>query len=452
MSKRGPNVALARLLDESDLSDTQFIRAVNRLAAEAGVSVRYDQPSVTQWRGGTMPRQAVRPFIAEVLARRLGRPVTLAEINFPTPAATPGNRTLPRTVDELADLVRSDMDPSRRGVLSAGLYSVALTIPAWPDIVGRMEAVQTGQVRRIGRADVEAVSAMTDRLSELDDDFGGRYARPMAAAFMANTVAPFLKADASSDVRQAMLSATSFLCYLTGWMAVDERHHGLAQRYYVKGLELAGVSGDHSTYCHILRGMSVQAVDLGHGVTASRLASAASAASPNSGPRMRAFFAGQQAHSYAAAGNRANALQSIRETETAMEKAESQAGTFGGYSPATLAYHVAQVRYGLGDVAGSVSSLQLHFRLRDATDSRRSGLIFNTILAERQLEMGHLEAACGTWNRVLKEYPKVHSSRVDERVGKIKGLLRAYRSNSTAREVYERARGISADRHAKSRT
>ncbi|WP_279571479.1 hypothetical protein [Streptomyces sp. 8K308] len=42
-----------------------------------------------------------------------------------------------------------------------------------------------------------------------------------------------------------MLSAASFLCCLTGWMAVDEGLQGLAQRYYAKGLELAGASDDH---------------------------------------------------------------------------------------------------------------------------------------------------------------------------------------------------------------
>lgn len=447
MGKGGPNVQLGRLLAESGLSETQFIRAVNRLAAESGVTLHYDQPSVSQWLGGTTPRQVARPFIVEVLARRLGRPVTPAELGFATARTTPENRTFPRTVEELVDLVRSDMDPSRRGVLSAGLYSVALTIPGWPDVVGRMEAVQTGQARRIGMGDVEAVTMMTDRLSDLDGHFGGRYARPMAAAFMVNTVAPYLRADGPGRVREAMLSASSLLCYLTGWMAVDEGLQGLAQRYYVKGLELAGAAADHKTYCHILRGMSVQAVNLGHGSAARRLADAAAAASPTAGPRMRAFLAGQQAHSYAVAGDRSNALQSIRETEVAMDKAESQLETFGGYNPSTLAYHVAQVRYGLGDVAGSVSSFQLHFRLRDATDSRRSALWFGAMLAERQLEVGHLEAACATWNRILDDYPTVHSGRVDERVTRMKSLLRPYRSNKTARDVYDRAHQLSAARH-----
>lgn len=37
------------------------------------------------------------------------------------------------------------MDPSRRGVLGAGLFSVALTIPEWQHVVGRVEAVQSGR-------------------------------------------------------------------------------------------------------------------------------------------------------------------------------------------------------------------------------------------------------------------------------------------------------------------
>lgn len=331
------------------------------------------------------------------------------------------------------------MDPSRRSVMGAALFSVALAVPNWPDVVGRMEMVGSGKPLRIGMADVDMVIAMTDRISELDDQFGGRHARPMAATFLVNTVAPYLRAEAPEHVRKAMMSAASFLSYLTGWMAVDEGLHGLAQRYYLKGLELAGASADHSTYCHILRGMSVQAADLGHGAPAVRFANASSATSPKSGPRMSAFVSGQQAHSFAIAGDRVSALRSIRETERSMEKAESTAGTFGGYNPATVAYHTAQVRHALGDVAGSISSLQLHFKLRDATDSQRSELRFSSMLAERQLEIGHLEAACNTWNRVLDRHSAMHSDRLDRHVAVIPSLLNSYRANSMAHETRERA-------------
>ncbi|NEW72483.1 transcriptional regulator [Streptomyces rapamycinicus] len=344
-------------------------------------------------------------------------------------------------MERLIDLGAQDMDPSRRSVLGASLFSVALTVPNWQDVVGRMESVQIGQIQRIGMQDVHTVIAMTERVSELDDQFGGRHARPMAAAFLVNTVAPYLRADAPESVRKAMMSAASDLCYLTGYMAVDEGLHGLAQQYYVKALELAGASEDHLTYCTTLRGMSVQAVDLGHGPEAMRLADAAAAASPQAGPRMRAFLAGQQAHASAQIGDRNSALMYLREAEIAMEKAESRSKPFGSYDPSSLNYHVSQVRYELGDISGSIFAMMQSDRLRYEV-YRRARVRQRAMLAERQLEVGHLEAACATWNLALDDYPLVQSGRADQRMKSMYGLIRPHLKNRKARELYERARTI----------
>ncbi|MEU0845344.1 tetratricopeptide repeat protein [Streptomyces sp. NPDC005962] len=441
MGDRQPNKGLTRLYTATDWTLRQFAQEVNKIATERGKPTRYQPASVHQWLGGHMPREEVRPLILEALSRHLKHPVTHREAGFPAPVH---DGCSIGTVEGLVDLGMQDMDPSRRSVIGAGakLFSVALAIPGWQDVVGRIEAVQTGRMQHIGMPEVESVIAMTDRLSDLDDEFGGRYARPMAAAFMVNVVAPCLKADAPSEVRKAMTSAASFLSYLTGWMAVDEGFHGLAQQYYVKGLELAGASADHMTYCHILRGMSVQSVDLEHGSTAVNLANAAiSEATPAAGPRMLAFMGGQQAHSYAVAKDRVNALRCITETEVALSKAQSRQGTFGGYNSATLAYHTAQVRYYLGDVAGSVDSLELCFSLRDPKyDSRRGDLQFGALLAERQLGIGHLDAACATWGKVVDEYPSIQSWKVDRRITEMIRLIRPHLKNSTARDLYERAR------------
>ncbi len=331
------------------------------------------------------------------------------------------------------------MDPSRRSILSAGLFSVALTVPGWKDVVGRMEAAQQGRVHRIGMPEVNMVIGMTERISDLDDEFGGRTARPMAAAFLINTVAPYLKADGSDSTRKAMMSAASDLCYLTGYMAVDEGIHGLAQQYYLKALELAGASEDHLTFCTTLRGMSVQAVDLGHGPESVRLAEAASSASPNAGPRMRAFLAGQQAHAAASIGDRANALRHLNEADRAMDKAESRATTFASYNPSSLAYHVGQVRYELGDIKGSIAALEESDRKRHSS-FKRNRIRYLSMLAERQLQLGHLEAACGTWSRVLDIYPDVQSGQCDQSVIKMHRHIRPYLKNASARGLYEQVR------------
>jgi tetratricopeptide (TPR) repeat protein len=235
-----------------------------------------------------------------------------------------------------------------------------------------------------------------------------------------------------------MMSAASDLSYLTGYMAVDEGFHGLAQQYYLKALELAGASEDHLTYCTTLRGMSVQAVDRGHGPYAMRLADAAAAASPQAGPRMRAFLAGQQAHASAQVGDHQGALRYMKEAEKAMDKAESREKAFGSYDPASLNYHMSQVRYEMGDLAGAVKAMQEGDRLRYDI-YRRTRVKERTILAERQIAIGHLEEACVTWNLALDDYPFVQSGRVDKRIGEMFKLIRPHLNNRTTRELYERA-------------
>ncbi|MEU9607939.1 transcriptional regulator [Streptomyces sp. NPDC048057] len=330
---------------------------------------------------------------------------------------------------------------SRRSAVTAGLFSVALTIPNWPDVVGRMEMVRRGSSPRMGMSDVETVIAMTERISELDDQFGGRHARPMAAAFLVNTVAPYLRADATDAVRKAMMAAASDLCYLTGYMAVDEGLEGLGQKYYLKALELAGASEDHLTYCTTLRGMSVQAVDLGHGSSALRLANSAASASPQAGPRMRAFLAGQQAHAAAQSGDTSDALRYLKEAEAAMDKAESREKSFGSYDPASLHYHISHVRYELGDLPGAIDAMKESDKLCYEI-YRRSRVKERATLAEFQIQHGHLESACATWNQALDEYSLVKSGRVDRRMQRMVGMIRPHLENQHARSLYERARTV----------
>ncbi|MFF8629721.1 tetratricopeptide repeat protein [Streptomyces werraensis] len=436
--KKTPNLHLGRLIREAGWSETQLATAVNKIGTEVGRPSKYEQSAVSHWLSGTMPRKEARAAIVEALSRRLFRPVTYAEAGFPAPE---GDGSPLGTVEGLVDLGRLDMDPSRRSVLGAALFSVALTIPDWQDVVGRVEAFASGQAVRIGMGEVDMVIAMTERVSELDDQFGGRHARPMAAAFLVNTVAGYLKAQAPDNVRKAMMSAASDLCYLTGYMAVDEGLHGLAQRYYLKALELAGASEDHLTYCTTLRGMSVQAVDLGHGAHAMRLADAAAAASPQAGPRMRAFLAGQQAHAAAQIGESRKALQFMSEAEKAMEIAESRAKAFGSYDPSSLMYHLAQVKHELGDNSGAVEAMQESNKLRHSI-YRRAKVRHLGLTAERQLSIGHLEAAVDTWNEALDEYPLVQSGRCDERMREMVSQLSRYSSNGQAKALLERARAV----------
>ncbi|MFB7470326.1 tetratricopeptide repeat protein [Kitasatospora sp. NPDC056184] len=435
---RTANQKLAHLLMECRWkSNGEFARSVNRVGTEAGFRLRYDESAVSHWLAGTRPMAKYRQVVVEVLSRRLGRVVTAFEAGF---VDQPDEQE--QSVDMmkgLLDLGSADMDPSRRGVLAAGLYSVALAVPGWPDVVGRFERLRADPHSRIGMGEVESVVAMTERISEIDDQFGGRTARPMAAAFMVNNIVPYLRATASDGVRKAMLSAAADHLYLTGYMAVDERLDALGQHYYTKALELALAAGDHLTYCTTLRGMSVQAVDLGHGSQAVRLAEAASSASPQAGPRMRAFLAGQQAHALARTGDRAGALAMLRAAETAMEQAESRAKAHGSYDPASLAYHVAQVNHELGDREGAIRALQRSERIRPAV-YRRARVRHRAMLAEWQVEVGRLEEGVRNRHLALDDYPQVRSGRADDRFRAMIAATGPHGRSVRVRELLERAR------------
>ncbi|MYS23408.1 MULTISPECIES: hypothetical protein [unclassified Streptomyces] len=436
------NTGLAALLDEADWSRTQCALAVNRAGQEAGMALHYDQSAVSHWLSGTMPRVKVRPVIVEVLARRLKRPVTLREAGLADSGAVDAHEG-GETADDLLELGKADMDPSRRGVLTTALYSAALAVPGFPDLAGTDRATAARPTSRIGDGEVEIVRSMTERIADILDTFGGGHARPMAAAFLVNTVSPYLRADASEAHRAAMLSAASDLVYLTGWMAMYEREHGLGQRYYVKALKLAGAAEDHLTYCRTLRGMSLQAGNLGYGTKALQLADAAAEASPQAGPRLHAFLAGQQAASAAQTGDRTQAFSRLAETEAALSKADSRKDAVGGYDTSAFLFHTSAVLYHLGDLPGSVKAMQDCLRVQPPSE-RQGRVHANGLLAQRQLELGHLDAACATWGRFLDDYEQVSSSRGDEHFDTMRTRIRPHRKSPSVRTLEQRAREVAA--------
>ncbi|MEV0262092.1 hypothetical protein AB0I49_12170 [Streptomyces sp. NPDC050617] len=434
-----PNPGLAGLLDETRWSWTQFANAVNRTGAEAGLSLRYDQSAVSHWLSGTMPRARARPVILEVLARRLGRPVTHAEAGFAAPAGAGESGDV---LEDLIDVGRADMDPSRRGVLTAGVYSAALAVPLFPDLAGAVER-GTGRTARIGSGEVATVRTMTDRIADILDELGGGHARPMAAAFLVNTVAPYLKASATERIRKDMLAAASDLVYLTGWMAMYERDHGLGQRYYGKALKLAGAAEDHLTYCRTLRGMSLQASNLGYGSKALRLADAAAEASPEAGPRLRAFLAGQQAHAASMTGDRHSAIARLGEAETALSKADSRRESVGGYDASAYHFHESHVLYEFKDLSGSIRALRQSLKVQPRQE-RQGRVHSNALLAQRQFESGHVEAACVTWHTFLDDYVQLSTARGDEHFDTMRRRVRPYGKIRAVRELAERARSVAA--------
>ncbi|MFJ8650519.1 hypothetical protein ACIRNI_30980 [Streptomyces sp. NPDC093546] len=435
---RTPNQSLSRLMAEAGLGNAQLARRVNLAGRELGLSLHYDKTTVSHWIKGSVPRPEARPAVAEALSRALRRPVTSAELGWEA-----GPAEDPDVVTGVVELSRADMDPSRRSVLGTGMYAVTLVVPSFEDVAGRVEAAAAGRTVRIGASDVETVRKMTDKVAEMLDEIGAGHARPMAAAFLTNTVGTYLRASGTERVVRDMRAAAADLVYLTGWMAMYEEKQGLGQRYYLEALKLAGEAEDHVTYCRTLRGMSLQASHLGYGEKALELADSAAEAAPSAGPRLVAFLRGQQAHASAMVKDRRAALARLGETETALARADNRRDAVGGYDEAAFHFHEAHVRWCLGDGEGSVQALRRSNAARSPQE-RQGRLHCLGVIAERQFRMRHVEAACRTWGAFLDEHMVVSSARGDAHLRTMLKELPHYRGLNAARDLEERARHVAA--------
>ncbi|CAM5682938.1 hypothetical protein SAVIM338S_07390 [Streptomyces avidinii] len=434
---RTPNPGLSALLEQAGWSRRQLASIINRVGAEAGLALKYGQPAVSQWIAGHQPRARVRALLIEAFERKLGRPVTYAEAGLTPPDVA----AEPDTVRDLVDLGRADMDPSRRRIIAAGVFSAALAIPLFPTLAraDSPEPIRPGKATtRVGQGQVTAIETMTDRIADILDELGAGHARPMAAAFLVNTVGPWLKAEAAAPVRRSMLAAASDLVYLTGWMAMYERQHRLGQDYYVSALKLAGEAEEHVTYCRTLRGMSLQASNLGYGRRALELADSAAEAAPVAGPRLVAFLRGQQAHGAAMVGDKRQAFTRLREAEEALTRADDRRENIGGYDRTAYLFHVAHVQNETKDVAGSVKTLRESIRVQPANE-RQGRLHAHGLLAQRQLSIGHVEAACESWGRFLDDYEALSSARGDEHFEVMNLRLRQHGGVRAVRDLRERA-------------
>ncbi|MET7409131.1 tetratricopeptide repeat protein [Streptomyces parvulus] len=442
--KRTPNPALEGLLEQARWTRTQLAQQVNRLGPQAGLRISYDRTAVAHWIAGTPPRPEVRPLILEALSARLGRPVTHSEAGLQPAESADGVQSV-STVDQLVDLGRADMDPSRRGVLITTLFSAALSVPAFQHTArAASDPVTPGKAAtRIGASQVASVRSMTERIADILDEFGAGHARPMAAAFLVNTVGPWLKAQASERVRLDMLAAASDLTYLTGWMAMYEKAHGLGQRYYVQALKLADEAADHVTYCRTLRGMSLQAANLRHGRAALELADSAAEAAPSAGPRLVAFLRGQQAHAAALVGDRRQAHGRLREAERALSMADNRRDAIGGYDQTAYLFHVSHVLVEENDLSGSIKALRQSIRVQPANE-RQGRVHAHALLAQRQLLHGHLDASCESWARFLDEYEHISSVRGDDHFATMRKELAPYARTRAVRELSGRVREVHA--------
>src|ERR1700728_949419 len=173
------NLRLRLLLDEAGMSNKGLARRVVDLAAVQGLTgVRCDHTSVLRWLAGEQPRPPVSELIAIALSNALGRKISETEVGM-TPGNLPGDLGLQLptgwadTVATSTALWRADVQ-RRRFLVNAVFTSAALPASALRWLTSpSADAPAAPGMRKVGRADIDAIRELTHSYREMDNRLRG---------------------------------------------------------------------------------------------------------------------------------------------------------------------------------------------------------------------------------------------------------------------------------------
>jgi transcriptional regulator with XRE-family HTH domain len=450
MAPRHPNARLRALAQEAGWSGAALARAVNRAGAEIGLTLRYDRTSVAHWMAGTRPPAAVAAVVAETLTRKLGRPLGLTELGF---AVVPveGNGPLEQGVAQpgAAENGATEYGPTARTALldlaeldavRPGTRPYRLTTSRRLSLAASAPApTRTSGAERVTPAHVRAAQDMLRTFTTVDSAFGGGHSRAALTGFLRSSVAGWLATPAAPRTRRELLLVSSALACLAGSMCFDEHRHGVAQGYYQAAARLAAEADDAPGQAAALRGLSVQAQELGHRAHALELAEAASAQRSRLPTWLAAAVTGQLAVAAAARGERRRALTVLQRSAELLGRSEE----YGDYHRAAHEHHESEVLSALGDRAGAVAALRRSLQLRPP-EERRTRAVGAARLGELLLDGGALEQACASWHAFLDDYPLLRSARADRAVRTLRSRLRPFHGTAAARGVLGRLQPLCA--------
>ncbi|MFI5617664.1 hypothetical protein [Streptomyces sp. NPDC051567] len=458
---RTPNQALRDLIGQARWSGAQLAREVNALAAEQQLVTRCDRSTVGHWLEGTVPRPPVPQLVAEVLSRRLGREVTAVEadlIRSGSPYSGVVAAPLPR--DVVDQLERLGMVAGNRALGRTVVFSLsALELPGWEgarapatgarDTQAQPPAPAQGVGARLqgvgcGPPDVLAAQKLLDLFSRADATFGGGRVHDVLRAYLATSVVAWLRQRTSPAARRRLLVVAGQLCYLCAFAHYDTSLHGIAQRYYLIGAALLREAGDRVGYALCARGLSVQAHSLGHHEQAAGLAGAAVRIGlPYAPAHQRAFLLGQLAVAQAHRADQSSAARHLRAAERLLERATDGDTPIGSFHEGSLALQRASVARARSDHRQEAGQLHLSLRYRPRHE-KRSLAVATALLAEAQLDLGHLDLACHTWRTFVAGCPDIDSSRARRHVRTMVARLRPYAAHRAAADLCDLARDLPA--------
>ncbi|BBB01123.1 putative transcriptional regulator [Actinacidiphila reveromycinica] len=242
-----PNHILDALLDEAGMSFNGLATRINQAGKARGKTLRYDHTAVLRWLRGATPRGIVPDLICDILAERLGRPITLTDIGL-GPAANPASAApLAGFIERSTALWRGD-GQQRADVeqtpLITGLPAIG-PVWEWENPPDDLDVSRPGGMR-VGSGDIEVLRAARLHYEAMYRQAGGVATRGRIVRFLAEQTAPLVRGAYTDATGRDLHRAVGGLVAVAGICSYDSDRQGLAQRYFHQALRLAKASGDRA--------------------------------------------------------------------------------------------------------------------------------------------------------------------------------------------------------------
>lgn len=416
-------------------SQPRLGRELGIAEGKGGEGPKRDQ--VSRWEvGGRVPKYWL-PFLIDVLDLRL-------------PEARDGSPTDPEgllsgdTVGSVIELGRRDVVDRRGFVTASSAYALAALGLPDPESLLRRVRMRSGGKVHVGRGEVAAVRQMTKSLGDAAAELGGGHARHLAVRYLHEDVSGWLDGTWTEEIGRELFAATAQLVHLAGWMAQDEGNQDAAQQYYAHSYRLASEAGDPELAATALRGLAVQAIDLGFRATAVRIAEDCVNQAKNlDDPRALAYYQATLANAAALDGDRRTATTSLASSQSAIERANGtpRESWASHYSIGRWAHEAGMILAQLGDFTSALEHLHHSLEIH-GLDRRRTRAIVLADLGTVRLRQDDVDGAVASWADFLECADGIRSIKVQGAVHDMRARLYRLRDVPGVEELDERAAAL----------
>ncbi|WP_225080430.1 transcriptional regulator [Streptomyces sp. CoT10] len=431
------NTLLDALLDEAGMSRLGLATRINAAGAARGKAMRYDHSSVIRWLKGQRPRGIVPDLICEVLAERLGRPLTLEDIGMGNNTSQPAT-PLAGFIDRSTALWRSDLQQRPELQTTPIITGLPAVGPVWewenpPDDAD----VSRAGTPRVGMPDVDLLRSARTHYEQMYRKAGGVTTRARVLLFLNTETAPLLRGAYSDPTGRELHRAVGGLVAIAGICSYDSDAQGLAQRYFHQALRLAKASGDRAFGGYVLALMVNQCLYLREYRQAVAFAEAAVRTAGHAiSHALACDLYAMQGKAFSRMGDQSSArrVMTLAETAAGQIRRDEEPAETGYVQPGLLEANLADALMRLGDTTPA----QAYAAEAVATGAHERGRVHRlATLTDCQLRAGDADQAAATAHSVLETIQGMESRRLNDRLVRMRRSMDAMGSRVTA-EVVER--------------